>query len=87
MLAGWLVTFSLLSIFGIRSIVYQWKAMPRKHQEQWPDLSRTPTIELRLLIGIGLLTLLSFIAALIVCGLLIIGIANAITARSHLVLA
>jgi hypothetical protein len=85
-LVGWLATLSVLSIFGARSIAYQWNAMPRKPQESWPDLSRTRKIELRLLIGIGLVTLFSLIAALIVCGLLIVSIARAITAQSHLAL-
>jgi hypothetical protein len=86
-LAGWLVTLSLLSIFGIRSIVYQWKAIPRKYQERWSDLLRAFGIELRLLMGIGLVTLFSLIAALIICGFLILSIVNAIIARSHLAVA
>ncbi len=73
---GWLITFSLWSGFGIRSVAYQWKALPRSPRKRWPDLSRTTSVELRLLTGIGLVTLLSSVAALIVCGQLIIGIAN-----------
>ncbi len=73
---GWLITFSLWSGFGIRSVAYQWKALPRSSRKRWPDLSRTTSVELRLLTGIGLVTLLSSVAALIVCGQLIIGIAN-----------
>ncbi len=73
---GWLITFSLWSGFGIRSVVYQWKALPRSPQKRWPDLSRITAIELNLLTGIGLVTLVSSIAALIVCGLLIIGTAS-----------
>jgi hypothetical protein len=75
-LVGWLITFSLWSGFGIRSVVYQWKALPRSPRKRWPDLSRTTSVELRLLTGIGLVTLLSSVAALIVCGQIIIGIAN-----------
>ena len=73
---GWLITFSLWSGFGIRSVAYQWKALPRSPRKRWPDLSRTTSVELRLLTGIGLVTLLSSVAALIVCGQIIIGIAN-----------
>ncbi|WP_041333648.1 hypothetical protein [Roseiflexus sp. RS-1] len=75
-LVGWLITFSLWSGFGIRSVVYQWKALPRSPRKRWPDLSRTTAIELHLLTGTGLVTLVSSIAALIVCGLLIIDIAS-----------
>ncbi len=71
-----MITFSLWSGFGIRSVVYQWKALPRSPQKRWPDLSRTTAIELNLLTGIGLVTLLSSVADLMVCGQLIIGIAN-----------
>jgi hypothetical protein len=75
-LVGWLITFSLWSGFGIRSVVYQWKALPRSPRKRWPDLSRTTAIELHLLTGTGLVTLVSSIAALMVCGLLIIDIAS-----------
>jgi len=75
-LVGWLITFSLWSGFGIRSVVYQWKALPHSPQKRWPNLSRITAIELSLLTGISLVTLVSSIAALIVCGLLIIDIAN-----------
>ena len=54
----------------LRSALHRWD-----HQRS-PELSRTPAIELRLLTGIGLVALLSSLAALMVCGLLIIGIAN-----------
>ncbi|MBO9343406.1 MAG: hypothetical protein J7454_15710 [Roseiflexus sp.] len=75
-LVGWLITLSLWSGFGIRSVVYQWKALPHSPQKRWPDLSRITAIELNLLTGIGLVTLVSSIAAMIVCGLLIIDMAN-----------
>jgi hypothetical protein len=75
-LVGWLITLSLWSGFGIRSVVYQWKALPRSPRKRWPDLSRITAIELNLLTGIGLVTLVSSIAALMVCGLLIVDIVN-----------
>jgi len=76
-LVGWFATLSLWSGFGIRSVVHQWKAMPRSPQARRPDLSKTTFIELNLLIGISLVTLLSSLAAVVVFGLLMIGIANA----------
>jgi len=51
-------------------------ALHRRDHQRWPDLSRITAIELNLLTGIGLVTLVSSIAALIVCGLLIIDMAN-----------
>jgi len=69
-LAGWFLTLSLWSAFGIRSVVYQWKALPHSSEGRWPDLSRTTGIELRILVSVSLVTLFSFLAALIVFGLL-----------------
>ncbi len=68
--AGWLVTLVLWSAFGIRSVIHQWNALPRSSTKQWTDLSQAPGLELRLLIGVGLITLISAIAAIILFGLL-----------------
>lgn len=68
--AGWFVTLVIWSTLGIRSVLHQWNALPRSPTKQWPDLSQTPGIELRLLVGIGLITLTSAIAAIILFALL-----------------
>lgn len=68
--AGWLVTLVLWSGFGVRSVIHQWNALPRSPTKQWPDLSQAPGLELLLLIGIGLITLISVIAAILLFGLL-----------------
>lgn len=81
-LAGWFLTLSLWSGFGIRSVVYQWQALPRSPKGQWPDLSRTTGIELCVLVSVSLVTLFSFVAAVVVFGLLALGLANAFTAKS-----
>jgi len=56
--------------------LYSRSALHRRDHQRWPDLSRITAIELNLLTGIGLVTLVSSIAALMVCGLLIIDIAS-----------
>lgn len=72
-LAGWFLTLSLWSIFGIRSARYQWKSLPRSAEGRRPDLLRTSGTELRILVTVTLVTLFSFLAALIVFGLLVFG--------------
>lgn len=72
--AGWLVTLVLWSAFGIRSVIHQWNALPRSSTKQWPDLSQAPGLELRLLIGVGLITLVSVMATILLFGLLAVQI-------------
>lgn len=83
-LVGWFVTLCLWSLFGVRSLVYQWKALPRTPSARWPNLSESMGIELRLLIGIGLITLFSSVAAVFVFGLLAIDIADTFIATINL---
>lgn len=75
-LASWLVTLVLWSAFGIRSVIHQWNALPHSPTKPWPDLSQAPGVELRLLIGVGLITLVSVITAIILFGLLATQIMN-----------
>jgi hypothetical protein len=69
-LAGWLATLVLWSAFGIRSVIHQWKALPRSPGARRPDLSRALSVELLLLVGVGSVTLLTAVAAVFMFGLL-----------------
>lgn len=75
-MAGWLATLVLWSVFGIRSVLHQWNALPRLPTARWPDLSQAPGIELRLLIGVGLITLASVITTILMLGLLAVQISH-----------
>jgi hypothetical protein len=55
-------------------VIHQWNTLPRSPTQQWPDLSQAPGIELRLLIGVGLITLVSVIATILLFGLLAVQI-------------
>ncbi len=77
-LAGWLLTLLLWSVFGVRSVIYQWNALPRDPGTRRPDLSRALAVELGLLAGVCLTTLLSSLAALLVFGLLVAQIVGAL---------
>ncbi|MCS6938474.1 MAG: hypothetical protein RMJ55_02915 [Roseiflexaceae bacterium] len=73
-LVGWLVTLVLCSVFGIRSVIHQWNALPCSPTKQWPDLSQALGIRLRLLIGVGLIALVSAMATVLLFGLLAVQI-------------
>lgn len=77
-LAGWLITFVLWSALGMRSVIHQWRALPRSPGARRPDLSRVLFVEVRLLVGVGLVTLLAAVAAVVVFGLLAAQIAHAL---------
>lgn len=77
-LAGWLLTLVLWSVFGVRSVIHQWNALPREPWARWPDLSRALAVELSLLVGVSLIALLSALATLVVFGLLVVQITRAL---------
>ncbi len=77
-LAGWLLTLVLWSVFGARSVIHQWNNLPRKPRARWPELSQALAVELSLLVGIGLITLVSALAALVVFGLLAVQMTRAV---------
>ncbi|MCX7789958.1 MAG: hypothetical protein N2378_04895 [Chloroflexaceae bacterium] len=76
--AGWLATLALWSVFGARSVIHQWNALPRSPGARWPELSRALTVELSLLVGTGLITLVAALATLVVFGLLAIQMTRAL---------
>ncbi|MCS6909945.1 MAG: hypothetical protein NZM11_05175 [Anaerolineales bacterium] len=77
-LAGWLITFVLWNALGVRSVSHQWRALPRSSGARRPDLSRAFGAEMRLLVGVGLVTFLAAVAALIVSALLMVQITQAL---------
>lgn len=69
-LAGWWVTLMLWVVFGVRSLHYEWRTLPREPGSQRPNWKTLTFLELKALLAVALVTVLAAMLALALLGLL-----------------